>query len=226
MGAGEAPLAPLWKSPLAAEIGFPAAAAGLPVAVLSAASGGGTPTGQALALTVLGPAAALVVRSRLPNLSRSARLMVGALLGLAALSALSYLWSSDKPATVTAAVLAAAIAAGALLLVAAGAGSGIRVAGLAGGTAAAVALIDVYSLSTRLLPGIIGGGGRHVGFNRLYAPVGYWNGLGALTAIGMLVTLGLVAHGERRIRMAGCAALVVEAPVLYLTFSRGSAARL
>jgi O-antigen ligase len=84
----------------------------------------------------------------------------------------------------------------------------------------------MYSLSTRLLPGIAGGGGRHVGFNRLYAPIGYWNGLGALTAIGILVTLGLIAHGERRVRIAGCAALVVEAPVLYLTFSRGSAAAL
>ena len=226
MGPGRAPRPLPWKSPLAAELALPAAAAGLPVAVLSAASGGGTPTGQAVALTVLAPAAALVVRSRLPNLSRPARLMVGALVGLAVLSALSYAWSSDRPATVTATVLAAAIAAGALLLVASGADAGLRVAGLAGGTAAAVALIDLYSLSTRLLPGVVGSGGRHVGFNRLYAPVGYWNGLGALTAIGMLVTLGLIAHGQRRVRMAGCAVLVIEAPVLYLTFSRGSAAAL
>lgn len=199
-------------------------AAGGPVALLCAASGGGSPTSRAFALAVLGPVAALLIRRLSPPVSTSGRLLIGALVGLAALSAISYLWSTDRPATVQAALLAAAIAAGVATILAAAAGRGSW--GVVVGTAAAISLIDLYSLSTRLLPSIMGSGGRHPGFNRLYEPIGYWNGLGALTAIGILLTLGVVADGIRPLRMAGCAALVVQAPVLYLTFSRGSVAAL
>src|SRR5690348_13150958 len=153
-----------WKSPLAAQVGLPAVAAGLPIAVLSAASGGGTPTGRAAALMVLAPAAALLFRRQLPNLSRSARILVGCLVALAALAAASYVWSSDPAATVDATVLAAAIAAGALLLVVACAGPGPAVPGVAVGTAGAVTVIDLYALCTRLLPKLVGSGGHPVGF--------------------------------------------------------------
>jgi O-Antigen ligase len=90
-----------------------------------------------------------------------------------------------------------------------------------GGLVLGVAGVCVYSLATRLYPTHFGG------FNtadyRLFSPVGYWNALGIFAAIALLLGFGLVALGRVAwLRVASAAALVVLAPTIYFTFSRGA----
>jgi O-antigen ligase len=62
-----------------------------------------------------------------------------------------------------------------------------------------------------------------LGYGRLYQPVGYWNALGILAAMGGLVALQIAASNERRAwRIAASVSLPVTVPVMYLTFSRGA----
>jgi len=60
------------------------------------------------------------------------------------------------------------------------------------------------------------------GVNRLYEPIGYWNGLGELAAIGIVLSLGLVAQASVPGRMVAAAGIVPLSGTLYLTFSRGA----
>jgi hypothetical protein len=62
---------------------------------------------------------------------------------------------------------------------------------------------------------------------RLAEPIGYWNALGLVAAMGLLLSLGLVAHGKGFLHpLAGGAALPIFATTLYFTFSRGAWAAL
>ena len=55
------------------------------------------------------------------------------------------------------------------------------------------------------------------------APIGYWNGLGLLAAVGALLALGMVADARRRwARSAAAAALVVLLAAMFATLSRGA----
>jgi hypothetical protein len=94
--------------------------------------------------------------------------------------------------------------------------------GLLGGVWAAISLISLYALGTKLVPDRLGE------FNslddyRLSEPVGYWNALGILAAIGALLALGLTARAQSLlVRALAAASTVVLLPALYLTLSRGS----
>jgi O-antigen ligase len=58
---------------------------------------------------------------------------------------------------------------------------------------------------------------------RLAEPIGYWNSLGLLAAMGVLLGLAVVAHGRRLAsRAVAGASLPVLATTLYFTFSRGA----
>lgn len=58
---------------------------------------------------------------------------------------------------------------------------------------------------------------------RLAEPIGYWNALGIVCAIGVVLTFGLAICAPRvELRALATAALVVLAPTLYFTFSRGA----
>jgi O-antigen ligase len=57
---------------------------------------------------------------------------------------------------------------------------------------------------------------------RLARPLGYWNALGLLAAIGAVLAVGVVSDLRSRVVRAGSsAALVVLLPTLFLTLSRG-----
>ena len=90
-----------------------------------------------------------------------------------------------------------------------------------GGLVLGVAGVCIYSLATRLYPTHFGG------FNtsdyRLFTPVGYWNALGIFAGIALLLGVGVAALGRVGwLRVGSAAALVVLAPTIYFTFSRGA----
>ena len=85
---------------------------------------------------------------------------------------------------------------------------------------AAVSGISAYALATRLLPGRFGYAGA--GEYQLSRPVGYWNALAVLAAIGIALAVGLASRLPSRLwRAAAAAVLPVLASTLYFTFSRG-----
>jgi hypothetical protein len=193
------------------------AVAGAPVVVLALASGGGYPTAWNAATVVT---AGFLLAYRRDLLLGRWSLMVLALLALmTAISAASYIWSADPPATVGEVERWAA-----MLALAAGMCVVTRVwsvAALPFGVASAAAVVCAYAILLRALPPSLGGGGGAV-INRLYQPVGYWNGLGELAAIGIVLATGIAAHCSDRVRMAAAAGIVPLTAALYLTFSRGA----
>jgi O-Antigen ligase len=83
-----------------------------------------------------------------------------------------------------------------------------------------------YALSERLLPGLVELDRSRTAMGRLEQPLSYWNALGALAAVG-LVLAARVAGDPRRgtaIRACATAAAVPIGLGLYLTFSRAALA--
>jgi hypothetical protein len=74
---------------------------------------------------------------------------------------------------------------------------------------------------TRLLPSLPGSPGSP-GVNRLDQPVGYWNALGSLAMIGLILCAGLAVGAARHVRLACALAATPLGLALYLTFSRGA----
>lgn len=95
-----------------------------------------------------------------------------------------------------------------------------------GGLLAAITLVAAYGLATRLFPESLGAYDP-IATYRLADPIGYWNGLGILCAMGILVAVGIVADETRDwARAASSSAIVVLATTLYFTYSRASWAAL
>lgn len=96
------------------------------------------------------------------------------------------------------------------------------VAALLGGLLSGVTGVAVYALATRLFPDRIGTFDPIAAY-RLSTPIGYWNALGLLSAVALLIALALVSSVESRWRAALAAAPAPAlAAVVYFTFSRGS----
>jgi hypothetical protein len=90
---------------------------------------------------------------------------------------------------------------------------------------AALVVISVAGLVTRLLPHVWPVA-ADMEFERLSYPLGYWNGQGALAAIAAVLALHLASDRSepRAIRAIATAALPLLATTVALTFSRGSIA--
>jgi O-antigen ligase len=89
--------------------------------------------------------------------------------------------------------------------------------------ALATTVLSGYGLATRLFPDHLGATFEPIAGYRLSEPIGYWNGLGILAAIGLTLALGAAVETTsawRRVVLS--ASLVVLAPTLYFTFSRGA----
>jgi hypothetical protein len=167
----------------------------------------------ALLACLLLAVAAVVAERPLPR-SRPGRLALGGLAALTAWTALSLTWAP---------VLGAAFADLQRLI--------LYTAALAAGIAllkhdrwvepallATVVATAVYGLSERLLPSLVSLQVLPSAGDRLAHPLTYWNGQGALAAIGLVLAAGLAARGHR---LAAAAAPVVGLD-LYLTLSRGA----
>jgi tetratricopeptide (TPR) repeat protein len=143
-----------------------------------------------------------------------------ALLGALVLwTGLSALWSDSVPRSISEAerdlVYLSAVAA--LLLLTARR----NVHALVGGLVAATTAICGVGLGTRLFPDQYG---LDVGsYYRLARPLGYWNGMGLLASMGLLLAFGATASARSpRARAAASGVTPILGATLYFTFSRGS----
>ncbi len=137
-------------------------------------------------------------------------------------AALSSLWSPGAAAPVLEAergILYVTAAAAALLLLSSREAS----AALLGGIVAGAVLVSLYALGTRLFPGHVGGAYDPSSGYQLAEPIGYWNALGLLTALAILLAVGFAAHATHiATRALAAVALVALLPTLYFSFSRGA----
>lgn len=145
---------------------------------------------------------------------------VGTLVALGCWTALSALWSSSVTQTMletertTVYVLGAAAV---VFLV-----TRARVPALLGGVTAGLALVCAYALATRLFPERLGNV-DDLALNRLARPVGYWNALGLVAVMGVLLGSAFAARARTSAgRAAAAAAPVLFLPTLYFTFGRGA----
>jgi hypothetical protein len=189
--------------------------------VIAAENGGYYPTTwnwSALVVAWVG-AIALSVREAI-TLSRLELVAIGALFALAGWVALSGLWTASLPSTVLEVERDVLYPIGALAAIAVfGRRSAPR---LLGAVCVAITLISWYALATRIFPDRAGGFDP-IAVYRLFRPIGYWNALGIFVAMGMLLALAFAARGRHLVtRLLAAASLVVLAPTLYFTYSRGS----
>ena len=205
-----------------ARLAAPFLAALITVAGLGAANGGYFSSDWGLA--TLGFALIVVTLVLVTDASRPSGLELAFLGGLALFAgwaALSSLWSSGAAAPVLEAergILYVTATAAALLLLSTREAS----AALLGGIVAGAVLVSLYALGTRLFPGHVGGAYDPSSGYQLAEPIGYWNALGLLTALAILLAFGFAAHGRIATRALAGVALVILLPTLYFTFSRGA----
>ena len=193
----------------------------VPVLGLAGAQGGYFPTAWGWASVPLLSACAigLLTRSEI-RLSTLERVFLIGLIAFAGWIGVSISWSSAPAQSVLElerALVYVATVAAALLL------SRVRLARyLLGGLLAAITLIAVFSLLTRLAPDRVGIYDREAVY-RLAQPIGYWNGLGLFTGMGALLAFGFAARARTlMVRALSAAALVVLLPTLYFTFGRAA----
>jgi O-Antigen ligase len=164
-------------------------------------------------------AIALVLRSDL-CLSRPERLFLAALASLTAWIAASTIWSVAPAESVLETQRALIYLAAAVSVLAVTRSSSTRL--ILAGLLAAIALVAVFSLATRLLPdrfGVYDGFGVY----RLAEPIGYRNGLGAFVAMGAILAVGFAARAQTPAVRGACAAIpVLLLPTLYFTFGRSA----
>ena len=94
--------------------------------------------------------------------------------------------------------------------------------------AAGVLVVIGYSLVGRVLPGLADFAASESANARLEQPLTYWNAMGALAAIGLLLSIRLMGDltRARALRIAAAGAVAPLAAGLYLTLSRGAVAAL
>jgi O-antigen ligase len=190
-------------------------------AALAAADGGYFPERYGLAgvAFLLVAAVALLLRDTVEWGPLDAAL-TAALTALVGWTALSAVWAPTagpplQEAQRTLAYAAAALAG--LLIVRSG-----GLASLASGILAGICTVALVALATRLLPGRLSDFEPVEGY-QLAEPIGYWNALGILVVVGLVLAAGFAAHADGRpARVAAAAAVPVLAAALAFTFSRGS----
>jgi tetratricopeptide (TPR) repeat protein len=164
-----------------------------------------------------------------PAPPRSATIGLALLAAFAAWSGLTLLWSVAPDLTWIELnrVLASVLVLG--LAIVLGASSPRAVALAAGGVLALVTVVAVYALGQKLLPGVRVGSlldlDRTGGYARLQQPLGYWNALALLLAIGAPLALAYAAGatGRRRRRVAAAVTLQLILVTGAFTYSRGGA---
>jgi hypothetical protein len=188
-------------------------------AAVAAAQGGYFPTAWGwTALALLWIAGLALVLSDEIALSREELVFLGLLGAFVGWSALSIAWSASVSDSVAELERTLVYAAGflAFILVAR---RGLVIP-LLGSFLAGITGICAYSLSTRLFPDTLAP--DLFGGYRLSTPIGYWNGLGLLAAMGILLAIGFAASECPLVwRALAAASLPLLAVTLYFTYSRG-----
>jgi O-Antigen ligase len=193
----------------------------LALVVIAAENGGYYPTTWNWSALVIAWVAAVVLAVREAiMLSWLELVSMGALFALAGWVALSGFWTASLPSTMLEVQRDALYP---IVVLAAVAIFGRRSARrLLGAVAYAITFVCWYALATRIFPERAGTFDPVAGY-RLFRPIGYWNSLGLLAGMGMLLALGFAARGRHLItRLLAAPSLVVLAPTLYFTYSRGA----
>jgi tetratricopeptide (TPR) repeat protein len=159
-------------------------------------------------------------------LPRAAVLAGGALLGLAALSGLSMLWADDAGRAFAATMqVLAYLGVFVLVLLASRRGSAT---GWLTGLAVGIGAVALIGLASRVEPGLFGSADLSLAAElpaatgRLSYPVGYWNALAAILAMGIgLFAWATAAARSRALRAIASAAIGVATLGIYLAQSRG-----
>lgn len=88
-----------------------------------------------------------------------------------------------------------------------------------------IVVVCTCALATRLLPNVFPTS-PNLANDRLSFPLTYWNALGLLAAVGLVLCLHFTSDTEERVsvRMLAAAAVPVQSCTLYFTFSRGGIA--
>lgn len=187
---------------------------------------GGYFAGEAAALAIL---LLVVLAARIMLARDPAAGLSRPLLAAAAALALFMLWTlvsggwSHAPARALAEADRALLYLCALLLFGTLGGGADRLRWILRGLALAAVVVCAAALATRLLPGV-----WPIDYTslspRLSYPVTYWNALGLLATLGVILCFGMTC-GEREpraVRVLACAAIPLLATTLLLTLSRGS----
>jgi hypothetical protein len=168
-----------------------------------------------------GVALAALAGARLPR-SRPAALAVGGLALLTAWTLVSMLWAPIEGSAYHAGqidLLYLGALLGSTMLFRDGAARMVE-PGLAAGTL----IVIGYGLSERLLPGLLHFTASVSAEGRLEQPLTYWNAMGELAAIGLVLCVRLAGDGTRG-RVMRCVAAGAAVPLglgLYISFSRGA----
>lgn len=190
------------------------------VAGVAAENGGYFPTTWGWsAVGFCGVAAALLALNGLPRFRPFEKVVLAAVAGLSVWTFASAIWSISVTRSMLEGERSLVYASGVLVALLLSRRAGGRA--VVTGTWLAITVICTYALLTRLFPKQFGVFDPTSGY-RLSSPVGYWNGLGLLAAVGCLLALGLAARGSVWVRMAAAASTVVLVLTLYFTFGRGA----
>ena len=191
------------------------------VATVAASDGGYFPESWAwLAVLTLFPAALSLIASDRIRVSRLEATFLGLLLAFSAWVLLSAFWSISVTNTVLEAQRMLAYVGAALLFVLMMTRRTTVV--VVGALLCGIAIVAGFACLTRVLPDRFAAFDSIAGY-RLSDPVGYWNGLGIFSAMGVLLALGLAARAQTPLVRGVVSALpVVLVSTLYFTFSRGA----
>ena len=191
------------------------------VALPAAVHGGYFPTSWGWeALMLLAVAAIALSARRRIHLSRWEVTTVVAAAGLLVWTLLSTLWAPSATWPVRESERMLVYVGGLLALLLAIRRASHRM--LLGGVWAGIVIVSCYGLATRLFPGWQSTFDSFGGY-RLSEPLGYWNGLGILAAIGALLALGIAARAQASsMRVAAASSVPALATALYFTYSRGA----
>ncbi len=168
-------------------------------------------------------AVVLVFEPRPLPASRVGRVALGGLVALVAWSALSLLWSPLLDPGLAdverSALYLAAFVLGCAVLRGQATARAVEPSLLAG-----LALVCIYALATRLLPGIVDATAGHRAGSRLDQPLTYWNAQGALAAMGLMLAIHAASDVRLggRLRIAAMALAPALGLTLFLTVSRGA----
>ena len=197
-------------------------------AALGFANGGYGNVAVAIVAIATWVVAGLVAWSRPAPLTRASSITVACLAGLFALSLLSMAWADDAGRAFIAAARVGGYLGMLVLAVLAIPQTGARrwLAGVAIG----LGIVVGAGLATRLDPSLFGGGDQSLDATfpnangRLSYPIGYWNGLAAIGALGIVLLTWLSDAAAPRRRALAPALMPAYWLTIYLTSSRGGIA--
>ena len=165
-------------------------------------------------------AAALSGRLPVPELDRPGLLFVGLLAGFVVWNGISIAWSAAPDRSWNYFNRGLAYLAFAVLGLAVGAAIRRAPRTVALGLAALIGGACVWALAGKVIPALYEDYGR---FARLRSPIGYWNGLALVAALGLPLGLWIASRREhdRRLRAAAVVLVYVLGIAAVLTYSRG-----